>query len=933
MEGWVVDEATNQPIENATIQVWDTTPGSPAVWILVEEARTDGSGYYSITLEKEFQSRVYAFYDDPSSPGFDYVPSYHNVYISGEIRLRHELQPGGSILTQGVLRIVESVRPSDIFGFTVLDAESGIRPREEGYVYDYGTEPQYHNFLNIDPTHIIVPADIPIDIQVNATLTIDSGIVKRTFLMSQIEPFIVGKGEQIQVGIDRSVLQFNIKLVEDEVALIDETLVEVEDKGFYTTLERQDIAKVEDLVDGARRKLTEGAFDECYADLREAYISILHINQRIETIFLDASSSVVILTLFLALTAMALSSFLLERWSLKIITTCVISSVFYLLFFYTYPGLRIIQLSSFFLDICLALSITFLAYLIVSRFMDRKVMSIFTIAKQNLRRRKLRFILTLISVTVLTMSFVTLTSFSTGYGLTNTFIGNTHSKVNGLLIKKPLSLDLSPTITFIPLDFSTITWLQDNAEIFRVAPKMENIPNFGDLGTLASVYDSTKNVSIRGILGIEPDLEAAITQIDTILVEGRYLDSSKENEVLLSSTIADLLNLKIGDELVLFSKVSTMNVTLVGFFDDTKFSQIKDIDSKPLIPNKLVIQDGERPTIEIVPCEAAEVIVINWKIANLFGGLFLSRIDVQLYDPELTLSLARQIALERDLLVWSSSEGQTYRTSLGIYVESSGLSILIPWVIVILNVVITMLNAIFERRKEIAILSSVGLNPSHIGSLFLAEAAIIGIVGGGTGYLLGLGGYKAMSILSITVEVRQKISAVWSLASLGVAVAAVLVGAAIAIKNSVNITPSTLRKWTMEQKVEDTGELLEFHIPIRLRVDEVDPLLNFVKKEVQASVQRLYPRFTDWIEKRTTVSEEKTGDTHIKIVNFMYAFGQRDSALGRYPFQLIAEKKRNEESYSLKIIPTSRFGADSESVTAIVTFIRMLIVDWSARAK
>jgi putative ABC transport system permease protein len=141
-----------------------------------------------------------------------------------------------------------------------------------------------------------------------------------------------------------------------------------------------------------------------------------------------------------------------------------------------------------------------------------------------------------------------------------------------------------------------------------------------------------------------------------------------------------------------------------------------------------------------------------------------------------------------------------------------------------------MMNAIFERRKEIAILSSVGLNPTHIGTLFMAEAAIIGIVGGGVGYLLGIGGYQAMLALSITVEVRQKISAVWSLASVGVALAAVLVGAVIAIKNSVSITPSTLRRWTMEQKVEDNGELLQFNIPIRLRENEVDPLLNFIMR-------------------------------------------------------------------------------------------------------
>jgi ABC-type lipoprotein release transport system permease subunit len=933
IEGLVIDGLTDQPIGNATIQVWDTTPGSSSVWILVEEVRTNGNGYYSINIEREFQCRVYAYYNDSSSPGFDYVPSFQDFYFSGEKQLLHELKPGGSIIFEGVLRIVESIRPSDVFGFTVLDPDTGSRLEGEGDVYDYGTEPPYHNFLEVDPKHIIVPAYIPVEIMINTTISVDNLRVERTFLVSQVEPFILEKGEKKQVGIDESLLRFNVDLIEKEIVLIDEALVDVEEKGFYTTLERQDSAQVKDLVDRARRKLTEGAFDESYADLREAYINTVQINQRINAIFSDASSSVSILTLFLTLTAMVLSSFLFERWPLKIIGTCVISSVLLILFFYTYPGLRIIQTSSFFINIGLALMVAFSASFIFSRFMDRKITSIISIAKQNLRRRKLRFILTVLSVTVLTMSFVTLTSFSTGYGLTSTSMSNLSLESKGLLVKNPLSQDLPSTITFIPLDFSTINWLQDKSEILGAAPKMENVPNLGGIGSLSSLSDPSKKVLMTGILGIELDLEAEATHIDDVIVEGRYIDGLKEKEVLISSTTAELLNAKIGDDLLLVSRATTINVTLVGLLDNNKFNQIKDIDTEPLIPNKLVIQNGERPTIVIEPCDASEVIVMNWKTANLFGGIFLSRIDVQLVDPNLALSIARQIALERDLLVWSAYDGQIYKTGLGEYLETSGISILIPWVIVILNVVITMMNAIFERRREIAILSSVGLNPSHIGSLFMAEAAIIGIVGGGVGYMLGLGGYQVMSALSITVGVRQKISAAWSLASLGIAVVAVLVGAGIAIKNSVSITPSTLRRWTMEQKVEDKGEVLEFQIPIRLRTDEVDPLLNFVKREVQASVRKLYPRFADWIEKRTTISEEKTLETHVKIVDFKYAFGQRDAALGRYPFRLIAEKKREEKNYSLRIMPTSRFGADSESVTSIVSFIRMLIVDWSARAK
>jgi putative ABC transport system permease protein len=55
----------------------------------------------------------------------------------------------------------------------------------------------------------------------------------------------------------------------------------------------------------------------------------------------------------------------------------------------------------------------------------------------------------------------------------------------------------------------------------------------------------------------------------------------------------------------------------------------------------------------------------------------------------------------------------------------------------------TMIMAIYERTKEIGILKAVGASPGDIRVLFMAEAALIGLLGGvvGTvgGWLLGLG--------------------------------------------------------------------------------------------------------------------------------------------------------------------------------------------------
>ena len=48
-----------------------------------------------------------------------------------------------------------------------------------------------------------------------------------------------------------------------------------------------------------------------------------------------------------------------------------------------------------------------------------------------------------------------------------------------------------------------------------------------------------------------------------------------------------------------------------------------------------------------------------------------------------------------------------------------------------------MLGAVYERSGEIGVYSSVGLAPSHIAALFIAEALVFAIVGAVLGYLVG----------------------------------------------------------------------------------------------------------------------------------------------------------------------------------------------------
>jgi len=194
-------------------------------------------------------------------------------------------------------------------------------------------------------------------------------------------------------------------------------------------------------------------------------------------------------------------------------------------------------------------------------------------------------------------------------------------------------------------------------------------------------------------------------------------------------------------------------------------------------------------------------------------------------------------------------------------------------------------------------------------------------VGGGLGYLLGLSNYKTMALLALVVEVRPKVSAVWSVAALLISVSAVLVGALAALKYSVDITPSMLRRWKVGE-APAMGTSWVFSIPFRVQADRVDDLFEHVATRFR---QHLQTRSISPDEGQIRFSREDTPEATTRIMDFHYLLGFR-SNVGSLPFQLMAKKGAQETTYSFEVVCK---GAE-ETVKDTVSFIRMAIIEWSS---
>jgi hypothetical protein len=174
-----------------------------------------------------------------------------------------------------------------------------------------------------------------------------------------------------------------------------------------------------------------------------------------------------------------------------------------------------------------------------------------------------------------------------------------------------------------------------------------------------------------------------------------------------------------------------------------------------------------------------------------------------------------------------------------------------------------------------------------------------------------------MPILGLALEVHQKISAVWSLAAIGIAISAVLVGAFAALRSSVVITPSLTRKWRIEEAGEP-GAPWAIPVPMKLDAAEVDGFVEYLLK-------RLREFEADEVTKTANIRTERLGDAW--VVTFIFKSPQ--STTGNFYTNNTVRVEPKDGVYGVKL---ASYGAlDGAHETG--SLIRLIAMEWSDRER
>ena len=229
---------------------------------------------------------------------------------------------------------------------------------------------------------------------------------------------------------------------------------------------------------------------------------------------------------------------------------------------------------------------------------------------------------------------------------------------------------------------------------------------------IVSVRDESSGVQI---MGIDPASDANDIYRKG-LIDGEFLTADDREGILIGSPLAENMGLKVGDSFTLL--VNTAN----GNVDEQKFTVRGVFSTGATTYDKGIV---------FLPLAKAQA----------FSGAdnHASYIFVMLYDKEQADTVAAQITGPKyQAKTWKEMNDLLVLLDdfAGAYISMINLIVLGVTATVIVN---TLLMSVFERTREIGILTAIGMKGRQVMSLFLVEAFLLAVGGVAIGLLAGWG--------------------------------------------------------------------------------------------------------------------------------------------------------------------------------------------------
>lgn len=263
-------------------------------------------------------------------------------------------------------------------------------------------------------------------------------------------------------------------------------------------------------------------------------------------------------------------------------------------------------------------------------------------------------------------------------------------------------------------------FLDNTSEIEQQLRNDSSVKAFSPRVISGGMISSSYNVSAGLIYGIDADPERDVSKVEESVSRGEYL-SGADTELLMGDSMADLLEVDLGDRIVLtLSEATTGELTQALF----RISGILDFGMRELDENFVFVNIAA----------ARKALAMTDQQSHEFTLMFNNPEDSENPDAPLFQQLNTD---EIETLGWLDLNSE-----IGLIITVMGYASLmigaVLFLLASLGVINSMFMSIYERIYEFGVIKAIGTRPAEISRLILCEALLLAIISCVMGMLLGL---------------------------------------------------------------------------------------------------------------------------------------------------------------------------------------------------
>lgn len=258
--------------------------------------------------------------------------------------------------------------------------------------------------------------------------------------------------------------------------------------------------------------------------------------------------------------------------------------------------------------------------------------------------------------------------------------------------------------------FDSALTLDNSSRLEAIIAADDSVKAYAPRVIAGGMISSSYNVASGFVYGVDPEREVDVSKIRDAIIEGDYL-SGKAGEILIGRSLAELLEVELGDRIVItLSEAKTGELAQALF----RVSGIFHFGMREFDDSFVFINLAKaREILGLV--DQSHRIVIQFENAE----------DAR--NPDLPLFRKLNAIDDVQALGWLEADPEI-ASMLGMTDYSSLIVGVILFLLASLGVINSMFMSIYERIYEIGVAKAIGTKPGQLISLVLFEAGLIALV-------------------------------------------------------------------------------------------------------------------------------------------------------------------------------------------------------------